>query len=581
MGLIDINSCTARQLTEYARIGKSLADSIIRYRRCFGGYKHFDEIWKITGISRASYRNLKQYFYVEKEKTPAVGERLPNEKLSITDSMLHFLTQNEISHRKKKQDITSVRDRAKEDASQVCRPTKREVKSAKQGNIRNCKPVDVDKGQCYSVEGLLKTQDCDDSRISVPKNPPGDLIKWDELLTTEQPSMSKCVWEQSKTFVEENKKCSLAVGDHPIKDNTGASVVLMASTSGNNINVTCTFDKNLLNCDSPIAIKLNQDRVDSTENHQTTEQGRREVDKRRNQRIGGCKSKLEAVNCNKVESDRNANEKLGGRKSHTASTERKTYENGKKNSTDAEVVDLNRENLSAFTQEKHVSSQKKRKLLEAWIEEVNIHLERDSFEYSHDQLVNASGMQKRPSPSTVPAGSSLAAQKQMTSNPIAWQLQTKSIPVHTRPATAMHNQKKPDKDHMGPMQCETALKAINMSGLWTRLRTIASGPFKNLYEHKCDNLPPPSPSPRLDTKSQTKKAQMLQEQSSRIRHGFQNKHSRHRAPADNMIPELIQSKRSITFHSSSSSNLPRKSARSSVYVNDNTSHQSSSPYEKG
>ena len=64
MGLIDLNSCTARQLTEYARIGKSLADSIIRYRRCYGGYKHFDELWKITGISRASYRNLQQYFYV-------------------------------------------------------------------------------------------------------------------------------------------------------------------------------------------------------------------------------------------------------------------------------------------------------------------------------------------------------------------------------------------------------------------------------------------------------------------------------------------------------------------------------------
>ena len=64
MGLIDLNSCTARQLTEYSRIGKSLADSIIRYRRCYGGYKHFDELWKITGISRASYRNLQQYFYV-------------------------------------------------------------------------------------------------------------------------------------------------------------------------------------------------------------------------------------------------------------------------------------------------------------------------------------------------------------------------------------------------------------------------------------------------------------------------------------------------------------------------------------
>lgn len=64
MGLLNLNKCCAKQLVDKAKIEQSLADSIVRYRTCRNGFHIFEELWKITGMDRASFRSLKKCFHV-------------------------------------------------------------------------------------------------------------------------------------------------------------------------------------------------------------------------------------------------------------------------------------------------------------------------------------------------------------------------------------------------------------------------------------------------------------------------------------------------------------------------------------
>ena len=86
MPLINLNQCSARNLTNIPGIEKQLADAIVKYRHTHGSYRYFDEIWKISRMTRAAYRLLRLHVEVPGELPQKVGSRLPYEKLSLSDA---------------------------------------------------------------------------------------------------------------------------------------------------------------------------------------------------------------------------------------------------------------------------------------------------------------------------------------------------------------------------------------------------------------------------------------------------------------------------------------------------------------
>ena len=85
---IDINTCTARQLTGVPGIDAPLADSIVRYRKKHRRLKHFDELWRVTGMTRNKFVQLRDNSRVIGERAPQIGTGLPYARLSLTNSTL-------------------------------------------------------------------------------------------------------------------------------------------------------------------------------------------------------------------------------------------------------------------------------------------------------------------------------------------------------------------------------------------------------------------------------------------------------------------------------------------------------------
>lgn len=61
---INLNSCTASDLTELEGIGESRADAIIQYREYLGGYTSVDQIKNIKGIGDKLYEKISPYLTV-------------------------------------------------------------------------------------------------------------------------------------------------------------------------------------------------------------------------------------------------------------------------------------------------------------------------------------------------------------------------------------------------------------------------------------------------------------------------------------------------------------------------------------
>lgn len=63
-GKINLNTCTASDLTMLDGIGESRADAIIQYREYLGGYTSVDQIKNIKGIGDKLYEKIAPYLTV-------------------------------------------------------------------------------------------------------------------------------------------------------------------------------------------------------------------------------------------------------------------------------------------------------------------------------------------------------------------------------------------------------------------------------------------------------------------------------------------------------------------------------------
>ncbi|MGN1328705.1 MAG: ComEA family DNA-binding protein [Eubacterium sp.] len=63
-GKINLNTCTASDLTALDGIGESRADAIIQYREYLGGYTSVDQIKNIKGIGDKIYEKIAPYLTV-------------------------------------------------------------------------------------------------------------------------------------------------------------------------------------------------------------------------------------------------------------------------------------------------------------------------------------------------------------------------------------------------------------------------------------------------------------------------------------------------------------------------------------
>lgn len=61
---IDLNSCTAEDLTSINGIGDVKAQSIIEYREYLGGYTSVEQIKNISGIGESTYEKIAPYLTV-------------------------------------------------------------------------------------------------------------------------------------------------------------------------------------------------------------------------------------------------------------------------------------------------------------------------------------------------------------------------------------------------------------------------------------------------------------------------------------------------------------------------------------
>lgn len=73
---MNLNTCTARLLSNLPGINQTLAQAVIDCRRTRPSqlFTHLDQLWKVDGMSRTSFRILDRYVEIRQQKTPCMGE---------------------------------------------------------------------------------------------------------------------------------------------------------------------------------------------------------------------------------------------------------------------------------------------------------------------------------------------------------------------------------------------------------------------------------------------------------------------------------------------------------------------------
>ena len=91
MPKLDLNACTSRNLTSVPGIDKHVADAIVKYRHKYKTFKHFDEIWKLSCMTRSAFQLLKKHAEVKGEVAPAIGKALPYAKVKYIFKLIRVL----------------------------------------------------------------------------------------------------------------------------------------------------------------------------------------------------------------------------------------------------------------------------------------------------------------------------------------------------------------------------------------------------------------------------------------------------------------------------------------------------------
>ncbi len=76
-GVVNVNTATADQLQLLPRIGPSLAQRIIEFRKANGQFKSVDELVAVKGIGERSLERLRPYVTVKGATTLTAKVRLP------------------------------------------------------------------------------------------------------------------------------------------------------------------------------------------------------------------------------------------------------------------------------------------------------------------------------------------------------------------------------------------------------------------------------------------------------------------------------------------------------------------------
>ena len=524
--------------------------------------------------------------------TPVIGERLPNEKLAITESMLQMLTNEHFAEQRRKASAGTSYKRSIEH-KKLTKPSTspggfiRTVRSAKQGksqewqlltadNVERAKSTPLASGaepkgrsktteQCEMQDPVGDTVlEIDGKAFTTVTNPGHDAIM-DEVLLSSRGKNFKKAWEGSKVPQESVVDEVNVVG--PVMDDAaGPSVVLRASSSGNNINVSCTFDKNLLNSEKPVALKFNSDKkLENVDNiaEGAEEQGNIQRDQTKDaagskRQSSAAKKKVTANSKPSVVQSKLSSEKPPEvEKIKPKSGRKREYAILKKDEEcQTFLSELTKDNLDYFTAEKRFGAAKQKKVIEAWVEDVNKHIKAGTLEYTGDKVLSEAEKSQAQSPisKTQPATE--------RSQPITWQLKTKNLTLPERPSTSDPTRLVEHKN-VNVQSASYGINNLTMTGLWGRLRDMASTPFRGLYTNRLEDLPAPTAPTNVTNPVRVSTAKHVYVPDSEGV-GVKRRHS------DKKIPPLHKS-HSPNYHapSSSSGRQPRKSAKGSIYSQDN------------
>ena len=409
------------------------------------------------------------------------------------------------------------------------------------------------------------TLEIDGKAFTTVTNPGHDAIM-DEVLLSSRGKIFKKAWEGSKG-PQESVVDEVNIVGPVMEDGAGPSVVLRASSSGNNINVSCTFDKNLLNSEKPVALKFNSDKkLDNLDNiaEGAEEQGKEQKEQGKdaagsNRQNSAAKKKVKANSKPSVVQSKPSSEK-------PPEVEKIKPKSGRKREyailkTDEEcqtfLSELTKDNLDYFTAEKRFGAAKQKKVIEAWVEGVNVHIKAGTLEYTGDQVLSEAEKSQAQSPRGPISKTQPVTER---SQPMTWQLKTKNLTLPERPSTSGPTRL---VEHKNVNVQSSSYGMTNLNGLWGRLRDMASTPFRGLYTNRLEDLPAPSaPTNGANpTRVSTAKHVYVPESESV---GVKRRHS------DKKIPPLHESHQP-NYHASSSSSgrQPRKSAKGSLYSHEN------------
>ena len=76
-GVVNVNTATADQLQLLPRIGPSLAQRIVEFRKANGEFKSVDELVAVKGIGERSLERLRPYVTIKGATTLTAKVRLP------------------------------------------------------------------------------------------------------------------------------------------------------------------------------------------------------------------------------------------------------------------------------------------------------------------------------------------------------------------------------------------------------------------------------------------------------------------------------------------------------------------------
>ena len=522
------------------------------------------------------------------QTAPAMGQRLPNAKMSITESMLQMLTNEHLAEQRKLRKTTgsTTSKKATEPASSPAPGGFiRTVRSAKQGksqewqlsteNVERAKSSPITPHDRPEVQSSKAPNICEvpvgdavpevDGKTFLGAASPVHDIKGDDVVVPSRGKYFKKAWEGSKGPDDPAvDPAVIATGAVP-DEGVGPSVVLRASSSGNNINVSCTFDKNLLNSEKAVALKFNTDKTkDADEIIEEIDEAIKEITVPKNKSTIAKKSTGRPSTKTATTQSKSGND----------TTERVKQKSAQKREREILKVDegsqtflaeLNKDNLDCFSAEKRYGATKQRKIIEAWVEDVNEHIEAGTLALTGENVLSEADKSRVQSVAGPIRKAQPTNEMRSSKQPVTWQLKTKNLTLPERPSTSEQS-KTVENINITPQSL--GINNFNIDGLWSRLRDMASTPFRGLYNNKFEDLPPPS----VPIKAKPKRVSVGKvRQQYMIDHDPSMKRGRH---GEKKIPPLHESHQPNYTSSSSSGRQPRKSAKASIYVSENLSYNS-------